>query len=293
MSQLRGSSATRSPKEPDVMRSMIAQMPQACGAPATSCGAIDGLFFHLHEFDARVLEQFVNGLQLVGLVVIDRADAGVDQYLHAMDTRSVSDVNVGVADRAAIFGGLRNRVHLGVDSAIAVLLDITVGRARLIDEAAHVGAVRQARWRSVIAGCEDAAVAQDDGADFRTQAGRSLGHLARDRHEILVPAWTIHRRHDLKISPRVTAASGLAAGSRSITLIPGDCVGPCCSCCGCDSLGAGGTNETGTGLKVSKNSATVAQAIMRRLPASGVCASMVEGWPRPRKNTRTNQISQP
>ena len=50
--------------------------------------------------------------------------------------------NVGVADRSPVFGRLRDRVNLGVDGAPAVLLDFAVGRARFIDEASDLGAMR-------------------------------------------------------------------------------------------------------------------------------------------------------
>src|SRR5579885_2930603 len=77
---------------------------------------------------------------------------------------------------------------LGVDGAEAVLLDLAGRRLRGVDQAAHVGAVRQARGGAVVAGGEDVAVADDDGAHLGAQARRALGHLARDREEVLIPA---------------------------------------------------------------------------------------------------------
>src|SRR5579864_3859358 len=136
MSQLRGSSATRSGKLPARIRSIIAQIPQGRGAPAGSSGAIGILRLDLDKFDARVSEQVGDGVQLVFLFVIDRADAGVDEHLEAVDAGGVRDVNVGVADGAAVAGGLRDRVNLGVNRAVAVLLEIAVGRARFVDETA-------------------------------------------------------------------------------------------------------------------------------------------------------------
>jgi hypothetical protein len=58
-----------------------------------------------------------------------------------MDAGRVSDVDIGVADCGAVAGGLGNRVYLGVDGAVAILLEITVGCARFIDEASDLGAM--------------------------------------------------------------------------------------------------------------------------------------------------------
>ncbi len=132
-------------------------------------------------------------MELVRARIIHRANAGVDEHLEAVDARGVRDVDVGVADRGAIASRLRNRIDLGVNGAIAVLLNFSIGRARFVNEASCFGAMRQSCGRAVVAGRENAAVADDDGADLCAQAGRALGDLARNRHEVLVPARTMRR----------------------------------------------------------------------------------------------------
>src|SRR5258707_15226467 len=98
MSQPRGSSATRSGKSARRARSISAQIPQGAAADA-SAGGIGALRRNLHKLDARVLQQVGDGLELVGFLVVDRADTGVDENLEAMDAGGMGDVNVGVANR--------------------------------------------------------------------------------------------------------------------------------------------------------------------------------------------------
>ena len=61
-----------------------------------------------------------------------------------MDAGGVSDVDIGVADGVAVASGLRDRVYLGVNRAVAVLLNLAVRRAGFIDETSGLGAMRQA-----------------------------------------------------------------------------------------------------------------------------------------------------
>src|SRR5229473_3137897 len=127
MIQLRGSSAMKSGNAPALIRSMIAQMPH--GRVAESGGGIGRLGRDGDQLDARMGQKITYRIQLVRLFVIDVANAGVDQHLEAMDAWRVRDVDTGVANRYAIARRLRDRVDLGVDRAIAILLEITVGRA--------------------------------------------------------------------------------------------------------------------------------------------------------------------
>src|SRR5579884_795366 len=91
------------------------------------------------------------------------------------------------ADAGAVLCRLRDRVDLGVDGAEAVLLDLAGGRLRGVDQAAHVGAVREPSRGAVVAGGEDVAIADDDRAHLGAQARRALGHLAGDGEEVLIP----------------------------------------------------------------------------------------------------------
>ena len=151
-------------------------------------------------------------MQLVLAAVVDRADAGVDEHLETVDAGRVSHVDIGVADRDAVLGRLRDRVNLGVDGAPTVLLDLAVGRARFIDEASDLVAMRHPGRRPIVAGREDAAVAHDHRAHLGPQAGRALGDLPRDRHEILIPARPLlPAAHQSPLS-RTEAGSGGGAG---------------------------------------------------------------------------------
>src|ERR1700688_4318559 len=136
-----GSSATKSGNAPVRILSMSLQIPHSRGASAwgSSAWLMGALRRQLDETDAGIFQQFGDGVKLVGLFVEDRADTGVDQHLEALDTRRMRDVDVRVADRGAIFCRLRDRVHFGVNRAIAVLLDFAVGRARFVDQTADSG----------------------------------------------------------------------------------------------------------------------------------------------------------
>src|ERR1700731_3230198 len=115
-----GSSATKSAKLPARHRSMNPQIPQGRAvatrsAPsALSCGAIRILRRHLDQLYRRMLEHFAHGMQLVFAAIEDRADAGVDEHLEAVDAGCVRHVDVRVADRGAILRRLGDRVDLGV-----------------------------------------------------------------------------------------------------------------------------------------------------------------------------------
>src|SRR5262249_43412216 len=131
------------------------------------------------------------------------------------------------------------RVDLGMDRAEAVLLHVPRRRARRVNQAAHVGAVRQPGGRAVVAGGDDALVAHDHGANLCAGAGRALRDLARDRHEVLMPARTV----------------------------------------GHLSLAIHGRSLNGSATNVMANTASVAHAAIRRSAPSGAASSIVLGWP--------------
>src|SRR5579884_3957250 len=132
-------------------------------------------------------QQLAQRVELVLALVEDAADAGVDEHLEAVNAGGVGDVDVRAADADAVLCRLRDRVDLGVDGAEAVLLDLAGGRLRGVDQAAHVGAVREPSRGAVVAGGEDVAIADDDRAHLGAQARRALGHLAGDGEEVLIP----------------------------------------------------------------------------------------------------------
>src|SRR5579884_985941 len=142
-----------------------------------------------HPLEAHVAppQQLAQRVELVLALVEDAADAGVDEHLEAVNAGGVGDVDVRAADADAVLCRLRDRVDLGVDGAEAVLLDLAGGRLRGVDQAAHVGAVREPSRGAVVAGGEDVAIADDDRAHLGAQARRALGHLAGDGEEVLIP----------------------------------------------------------------------------------------------------------
>src|SRR5690606_7738713 len=78
------------------------------------------------------------------------------------------------------------------------------------DQAADVDAVGQATWGAVVAGGQDALVADDDGAHRGARAGAAPGDLEGDLHEIAIPRGafdmrlhTTFSRIGLPMSPRL------------------------------------------------------------------------------------------
>ena len=84
---------------------------------------------------------------------------------------------------------------------------------RPVDQAADVEAVRHAGGRAVVAGGEDVAVAHDHRADLGAQAGRALRHLARDGHEVLVPARSVARHLPPSVAVDLTAVDRPCRGA--------------------------------------------------------------------------------
>src|SRR5262245_49201098 len=81
---------------------------------------------HLLPTDARGSDGLRHPLEVRGIGVAHPANTGVDQHLEAMETGAVGDVDVTSLNRHTRFGGLCDRVDLGMDGAETVLLDFTV-----------------------------------------------------------------------------------------------------------------------------------------------------------------------
>src|SRR5881296_1367348 len=126
-------------------------------------------------------------MELIFFLVEDAFDAGIDQHLQAVDARSVSHVDIRVADAHPVLGRLGDRVDLGMDGAVAVLLNLAGRSLRLVDQAPDLSAVRQARWSAVVTGSQDVLLADDHRANLGPTTRRALGHLPGDREEILIP----------------------------------------------------------------------------------------------------------
>jgi hypothetical protein len=140
------------------------------------------------ELHLSIAQEFVQRVQLVGLEVVNFLNAGVHQYFQTMDAWCVGDVYRRILDVGAVLRRLGDGVHLGMDRAKAVLLGVAIGRFRLVNQTANVGAVGHPGGRAIVTGGENILIPSDNGADFGARACRSLGHLQSDRHEVLIPA---------------------------------------------------------------------------------------------------------
>src|SRR5690606_27154236 len=137
----------------------------------------------VHERDAERRGRFEDPRVPVELAEDDALDAGVGDGLEAAPTRRRGHVEVGAVDAGAVLGGLDDGVHLGVRGADAVAV---------LHQVADLVAVRKAPDGAVVAGGQDAPIADDDGADVLAVAGAARGHLVPDRHEVFVPARPTH-----------------------------------------------------------------------------------------------------
>lgn len=105
-----------------------------------------------------------------------------------MDTGRVSDVDSRIFYARAVLCRLGDGVHLGVDGSKAVLLGLPIGRCGLIDQATDVSAVRHACRGTVVTGCEDVFIPDDDRPDLSAGTCGAFRDLLGYGHEILIPA---------------------------------------------------------------------------------------------------------
>src|SRR5262249_11687278 len=126
-----------SEKRPALIRSIKPQMPHFF------CSGMCCLRRDLHELDPCMGQEVGDGVELVFLAVEHVSNSRVDQDLHTVDAGSVRDVNVRIADRGAVASCLRDRIDLSMNRAKAVLFDLAIGIARLVDETSDLGAMGQ------------------------------------------------------------------------------------------------------------------------------------------------------
>ena len=122
----------------------------------------------------------------------DLLDARVDDHLCADAARLVRAVERGAFDARAVFGGLDDRILLGMQSA-AYLVPLAGRNAELFAQAPAVSAVLYAGGGAVIPRGENVPVFHDNGPDLPPQARGAPLHEVRDLHEIFVPGWSIHK----------------------------------------------------------------------------------------------------
>src|ERR671922_2872073 len=108
-----------------------------------------------------------------------------------MNAWRMGDINGGVLDAGAILRRLSYGVHLRVDGAKTVLLQVAVGSFGFINQAADLGAMGHARWRAVITGGENIFIADDHRTYFGPHASRPFSDLSGYRHKVLIPAQTL------------------------------------------------------------------------------------------------------
>ena len=135
-----------------------------------------------------VSEQLFEGLQFVGFFVVDFFDSRIYQDLQAMDARGMGDIDRGFFDTRTVFCCLISSLKFRLDRSEAILLDVAVGRSRLVNQATDVGTMGHAGRSPVIPGRQDVLVSNDYRADFGAEACGPFRDLTRDGHKILIPA---------------------------------------------------------------------------------------------------------
>src|SRR5690606_10274545 len=121
------------------------------------------------EFDTGLLEhlaRFLGGV--VPALADDADDAHADNEHGTHATGLHAAVKGGAIQRNTVLGGLADGVLLGVDGAHAMLADGAVVVHDFLEEVADVVAVGKPGRGADIAGGDDSAVADDDGAATAT-----------------------------------------------------------------------------------------------------------------------------
>ena len=98
------------------------------------------------------------------------ADTGIDDHLGASDAWLVGHIDMSTTHRDAMQSALDDRILLSMQAA-ADLLALSGWNIQLLAKTSRFAAVREARWRTVIAGAQDALVLDDHGPDMTAQTG--------------------------------------------------------------------------------------------------------------------------
>src|SRR5215203_6377414 len=121
----------------------------------------------------------------IATCVVHLVNTGVHDHLHAHQARLMGAVDGGACHGDAVVGGLDDGVLLRVERALAALAAVHDP-----DQTSHVLAVGHPGWAAVVAGCQDAFVADYDGPDGEAWACRAGRDLVGYAHEVLVPGRT-------------------------------------------------------------------------------------------------------
>ena len=147
----------------------------------------DGGVLELAEGDAGLFEEGGgDGTEGVVAAVDDFGDAGVDDGFGAVGTGGEGAIEGAAADGDAVGGGLDDGVFLGMD-AEAFVEGAAAGGVAGAAGAAAVAAIGDALGGAVVAGGEDLAVTDDNGADAAAEAVAAGGGDFGHHHEVFVP----------------------------------------------------------------------------------------------------------
>src|SRR3972149_11993033 len=118
-----------------------------------------------NNLDPRFLDHLLR--QGVGIAVLkdDLLHARINDHLRADAARLVRAVERCAFDACAVFGGLDDRVLLGMEPA-AYLVPLAGRNAEFFPQASALSAVLHAGGSAVVAGSEDISVLHDNGPDL-------------------------------------------------------------------------------------------------------------------------------
>src|SRR5450631_1930153 len=118
-------------------------------------------------------------------------DAGVDQHFGADHARHGGAVESRTINNDAVAGGLDDGILFSVQPA-AELVTLSRWHVQLRTQTAGLFTVADAGRDSVVAGGQDVAVLDQNGADTPAQTGGAGGYQSGDIDKILVPGGALH-----------------------------------------------------------------------------------------------------
>ena len=150
-------------------------------------GTLDPTFRrgHLDKRNARLLQEKTTVLVRVSADVNDSFYSRIYNHLGTGDARLVGHIDHAASGAHAVERCLDDGVLFSVKGTQAVAV---------YDQVPDIVTVGQTGWRTVVARCQDASVADDYSAYVGTITGAACGHGEGDMKEILIPRWAIGLR---------------------------------------------------------------------------------------------------
>lgn len=133
---------------------------------------------HLHKGNSRLPKKAATVLVRVPADVYNPFYPGIDDHLGAGNAWLVGYVDHAACRAYTVKRGLDDGVLFGVERAHAVAVN---------DQMADVIAVRQAGWRAIVAGSQNASVADDCRANMGAITGAARGHGECNLEKVLIP----------------------------------------------------------------------------------------------------------